>query len=1125
MDFSSKKICSRLWPNRRAPGDLCDLKRAALRQHAGGFLTLHAALLSLPALVCLFFCQDADAVRLAGNAPSAQGTPDPSLLVLHPLQELVPSLALHAFPPSLHHLRLFRALPLNGDVDRVARSRGTDEANAPPRAAETLTEQVSASPRRNSMVLAVLPSRHHEGLPRDPPEILPSDVCGASVISSLFGSSSRGLSAPVSALSGTLIVSVSSPEARADTVSPSSVHTLPSSSLGVSAPSPSQSSPSYVPSSSLLAAAASAASCCDAVVLPMPYSHLSAPISLLGQKEPQLLLLSAAIEQQLHLSRGIAVGRTSSCATLANGATASPVEVAPAHFSRAAAALASGEPARRPRSEGGDRQSDGGNATQGNGESSNEGRCVSRTSNCDQSEVERVVTKRKPLIILVTDYTDVSAGQSQAETPTLPVIALGPGNIIEDVSLGRGPEDDSLSCFQGKTSRQRSKLSAEERQRDDRSRGQRRATATAVRLLLERLCRNLDPPGALAGTSQDDEKGGETGERGAGDYEDRGHPPSENRKGERNLEGDSGSTASFVEIPPRGTMERSSIERNQKEDAVDRRSAVKENSGTGLDSLYSAYVVFVPPTPAQNLGGGAGPDQARERRDESLQISQRLQRTVEGIVLLFKQENASSRSSDVDESSSFSALQSLPQVAGVYERLLGESSRRSQDSASRSEDSSVEAEDSLPSTEARQQTRLMAIEARRSTWAAVRDIRQAMASGDAEPASKVVCEYALRRIKDQTKDRFDALLNLQPPPFHVGYSRSFPVVASELRRAALQLFESSAHLVREQMMKATEKADFNQRRKCFRAVEERFREELDREITRQLSPRYFLQLNALRAEITRQFRTQLDHVQKEQLSALEAFLMRRQQPGLPQSDEGEEEETVPELLSFRRFSRLTQALLKAAGTAFLTEMRRFHRSCSPYLLLQLTRSFESPSPSSSSASRRILALLEQRQHLRLLENLREMASSVLQQQQLLLAEYAGGLKGGIWSTNPVASWVLDGLAETSERMRASRAVQAVRHALAKAESQSTAVRTLLGWWRRRAPVEVSLQYVSPTAFGLSNFRRRVGLSPEETALAGRRTSLKGKIQKLWSGAEASSRASPSPKLAPTVSPFITHGIR
>ncbi|ESS33761.1 hypothetical protein TGVEG_289000 [Toxoplasma gondii VEG] len=1122
MEDSSDKLGLSVRPTRQFHGVVCTVYRVRLRHTRVGSAMLH--LLSVSALLCLVGCKNADALRLSENSIPSQGPAAASLLGVQPLRELVHPLEFHSYPPSLRHLRFFVAAPLSKDASQVAATRGNGTIYAKTMDSEGSSEQSGLPREPHSMVLAILSSRIHEGLPRDPPEIFPSGVpAGASVISSLFRSSSplSTDSAPnVTPPLGTLVLIEATPAVAGDTSKPcASPGTLPPSSSGVADSSSSCRLPaSCVPSASLLTAAASAASCCDALVMPLSYPHLGAPLSLLGQREPHLLLLSASVQQQFHMLSSFSTRHPrSGAAERVSDVTDIPVEASGnSATSPLSAPLPSHDLASQRRSDGRyrgrAREHEGNEKT----EPCSEYRCANRTFICDHSELEKIVTKRKPLIILVTDYTEVSPGEGLAEKPILPVVALRAGSTIEDLSLGFGSQDDPNSLLRPQSFRRRSsqKSSTEEGPRT-----QRKETAAAVRRLLESLCHNLDWPSALKDSVQNpDEKTGAMGERVATKADQADHSCPQGQGRDKDGSDDANSSPNVAQHSARNNVEGGSLQREKQQGALETRQADRAECRMALDSLYSTYVVFVPLVPVQALDDKADPEQKLQRHMEALQIAQRLQRTVEEIVSNFQKESASPYSSGPGVSlSSESPLHWLPQVAAIFERVLGESSGGCSVTASRDADSSCDANDRLPVAEVNTQAREMNIEARRSTWATVRDIQEAVSSGKAEEASKVMCEYALRKIKDETKERFDALLNLQSPAFHVGYSRSFPAVASELRRAVLQLFDSSAQLVREQMMKNSEIKESTENRNYFSAAQERMREELDREITRTLSPRYFLQLNALRAEITRQFRSQLDHIQKDQLVALEAYLMSRQQPGVPQAEGVDREETVPELLSFRRFSRLIQALLKAAGTTFLSEMRRFHRSCSPSLLRQLTLSFEPLPPSSSSssrASRRILELVEQRQHLRLLDNLREMASSVIQQQQMLLSEYASGLKGGIWSTNPITSWILDGFADTSERIRESRPVQAVVRTLATAERQSPAVRTLLGWWRRRAPVEVSLQYVSPTAFGLSNFRRRVGLSPEEAALTGQRTSLKGRIQKLWSGAEASSRASPSPNLAP-----------
>ncbi|KEP60220.1 UNVERIFIED_CONTAM: hypothetical protein HHA_289000 [Hammondia hammondi] len=1127
MEDSSDKLRLSVWPTRQFHGVACTGYRVRLRRTRDGSAMFH--LLSVSALLCLIGFKDADAVRLSGNTLPPQGPAAASLLGVQSLRELGRPLEFHSYPPSLRHLRFVLAAPLSEDASQLAATREDGTIYAKTVDSEGSSEQSGLPRQPQSMVLAVLSSRIHDGLPRDPPEIFPSGVpAGASVISSLLRSSSplSTACAPTAAPPlGPLVLIEATPAIAGDTSKPrSSPGNLQPSSSGVADSSTSCRLPaSCVPSASLLTAAASAASCCDALVLPLSYAHLGAPLSLLGQREPQLLLLSAAVQQQFHMSSSLSTRRPrSGAAELTRDVTDMPVEASGnAATSPPSAPLPSHDLASQRRSDGRYR----GRAREHEGEekteSCSEFRCATRTFICDHSDLEKIVTKQKPLIILVTDYIEVSPGEGLTEKPILPVVALRAGSTIEDLSRGFGSQDDANSLLRPQSFRRRNsqKASTEEGHKEKLSRAQRREAAAAVRRLLESLCHNLDWPATLRDSARNpDETTEAMGERVAtkSDEADLSRPHGQGRV--KDGSDDSNSRPTVVELSARNNVDGSSIQREKQQGVLDTtRQAERAECGMPLDSLYSIYVVFVPPVPVQALGDKADPQQKLERQREGLRIAQRLQRTVEDIVSKFQKESASPCSSGLDVSlSSGSPLQWLPQVAAIFERVLGESSGGCSVTASRDADSSCDANDRLPFAEVNTQAREMERGARKSTWATVRDIREAVSSGKDEDASKVMCEFALRKIKDETRERFDTLLNLQPPAFHVGYSRSFPAVASELRRAVLQLFDSSVQLVREQMMKS-EMKESTENRNYFNVAQERMREQLDREITRTLSPRYFLQLNALRAEITRQFRSQLDHIQKDQLVALEAYLMSRQQPGVPQAEGVDREEGVPELLSFRRFSRLIQALLKAAGTTFLSEMRRFHRSCSPSFLRQLTTSFEPLSPSSSSssrASRRILELIEQRQHLRLLENLREMASSVIQQQQMLLSEYASGLKGGIWSTNPITSWILDGFAETSERIRESRPVQAVARTLATAERQSPAVRTLLRWWRRRAPVEVSLQYVSPTAFGLSNFRRRVGLSPEEASLAGQRTSLKGRIQKLWSGAEASSRASPSPNLAP-----------
>lgn len=70
----------------------------------------------------------------------------------------------------------------------------------------------------------------------------------------------------------------------------------------------------------------------------------------------------------------------------------------------------------------------------------------------------------------------------------------------------------------------------------------------------------------------------------------------------------------------------------------------------------------------------------------------------------------------------------------------------------------------------------------------------------------------------------------------------------------------------------------------------------------------------------------------------------------------------------------------------------------------------------------------------------------------------------------MGSWVAETVADAREKFSGSRPVQAAAEAMRRAEENYEAVRRMLAWWRTRKPVEVSLQYVSPTAFGLSNYK-------------------------------------------------------
>ncbi|PHJ23640.1 hypothetical protein CSUI_002508 [Cystoisospora suis] len=391
---------------------------------------------------------------------------------------------------------------------------------------------------------------------------------------------------------------------------------------------------------------------------------------------------------------------------------------------------------------------------------------------------------------------------------------------------------------------------------------------------------------------------------------------------------------------------------------------------------------------------------------------------------------------------------------------------------------------------------------RRAVEGVVRMLKKDDLSGAS--GRRISWAFDVHRIKEATKQRFELLLQLQPPAFHVGFSPTFPSIASQLFHAALHFFDAAAAQGAKKRFWGGAEPDSQ--------LTAQTRGELENELARSLAPRYSLQLNALRAEAVRQFRERIRELQRGQVLALEKLVMaQRQQPPMFQRDAGgaQPEQAHSGVLSYRRFSRLVQGLLKEAGISFLSELRLFHKNFSPSLLRCLTGSARRVPWSGVQSSS-----VEGRQHQRLLDVLREVAGSVLQQQQLLLTEYAGGLQGGLWSSSAVGSWVTETLAEAKEKFSESRPVQAAVRAMRHAEENHEVVRRMVAWWRNRKPIEVSLQYVSPTAFGLSNVKREVGLSPSEVAYAGSHGSLKTKIRKLWSGARAagSSASSGAPAL-------------
>lgn len=439
-------------------------------------------------------------------------TPDRFLsggALFRPLQLLAPSLAPASSSSPLKHLRLLVTRELKETLDSHASSEGKREKNE-----DDSLSRFSPCSFTRGLVLTILPSRkeglpdlEHLGSPRAPcpmPDVSSSASLGASLSSLSAASaspSSASSSAPSAFSSLPLFVLDVSP---ADEPSQRQAST---SALQSSCP------PSLVPSSSALAGTAAAACCCDALVLPLSYANLAHPLSLTKQELPQLLLFSTAVRQQLALCQaGDALAPVSACPHTSPASTPGPHS-----------ALLPSSTEHHPHPGPGEQHARRGETTSIT--CGLEGQVPTSAERVEQLRVEEstvgapssarsVACRRKPLIVIVTDYftpasslgtPQPSAGSTEVSPAVSDVIVFSldtPEPVPLQVPSSPGAElNRAQEAFPAKersrwggSPRWNRRLGVKAASNEEESRGQaaeHRLAALAVRHVLEAVWRDL----------------------------------------------------------------------------------------------------------------------------------------------------------------------------------------------------------------------------------------------------------------------------------------------------------------------------------------------------------------------------------------------------------------------------------------------------------------------------------------------------------------------------------------------------------------------------------------------------------------------------------------------------------
>lgn len=177
------------------------------------------------------------------------------------------------------------------------------------------------------------------------------------------------------------------------------------------------------------------------------------------------------------------------------------------------------------------------------------------------------------------------------------------------------------------------------------------------------------------------------------------------------------------------------------------------------------------------------------------------------------------------------------------------------------------------------------------------------------------------------------------------------------------------------------------------------------------------------------------------------------------------------------YSRISEAIRQTADS-FQNFVRDYHRAMDPAAVrMLLAASGEQLQPHADRATaQEVLAAIEAvaaRERRLLVGSLREMAASALQQQQLLIIEQQRqrGL-GPLQRLQQNARNRLLATRQGAAALRGWKRVGNAASAMGRYVGQLPLLRQLLqspvaALWRERKPVDISLHYMSPTAFGLA----------------------------------------------------------